>query len=46
MFEAANKLVGVYKTFEATKTIAIIPSLIEKMIKSKTNEENEKAVEN
>lgn len=26
MFELANKLVGVYKTFDTTKTIAITPS--------------------
>lgn len=28
MFELANKLVGVYKTYDATKTISIIPELI------------------
>lgn len=28
MFELANKLVGVYKTYDATKTIAIIPEFI------------------
>nr|AAS90118.1 condensin subunit [Tetrahymena thermophila] len=28
MFELANKLVGVYKTYDTTKTIAIIPELI------------------
>ena len=28
MFELANKLIGVYKTFDTTKTISIIPELI------------------
>ncbi len=28
MFELANKLVGVYKTFDATKTVSIVPEQI------------------
>ncbi len=28
MFELANKLVGIYKTFDTTKTISIIPEKI------------------
>ena len=28
MFELANKLVGIYKTFDATKTISIIPEKV------------------
>ncbi len=28
MFELANKLVGVYKTFDVTKSISIIPEKI------------------
>lgn len=39
MFELANKLVGVYKTYDATKTIAIIPQLINQKIAA-LNEEN------
>lgn len=27
MFELANKLIGVYKTFDTTKTVGIVPSL-------------------
>ena len=39
MFELADRLVGVYKTFDATKTIAINPY---KLIKNREEEEKEK----
>ena len=35
MFELANKLVGVYKTFDTTKTIAIIPGLFPQLVAEK-----------
>ncbi|KRX04587.1 SMCs flexible hinge [Pseudocohnilembus persalinus] len=45
MFELANKLVGVYKTFDQTKTIAIIPekvqSNLEKLKQSREDKEND-----
>lgn len=28
MFEIANKLIGVYKTLDTTKTVALIPALM------------------
>jgi Chromosome segregation ATPases len=39
MFELADKLVGVYKTQDTTKTITINPSRIEAMIKNDIDEE-------
>lgn len=41
MFELANKLVGVYKTYDATKTITIIPEYITKIIEANCSEPNE-----
>lgn len=32
MFDLANKLIGVYKTYDQTKTVSIIPSLVAKRI--------------
>lgn len=32
MFELASKLVGIYKTYDISKTISIVPSLIEKTL--------------
>lgn len=32
MFELASKLVGIYKTFDISKTISIIPNLIERNV--------------
>ncbi|EGR34361.1 SMC4 structural maintenance of chromosomes 4, putative [Ichthyophthirius multifiliis] len=40
MFELANKLVGVYKTNDATKTICIIPSLILQKIQEINQDKN------
>lgn len=33
MFELADKLIGVYKTFDQTKTISIVPELVMKKIR-------------
>jgi len=46
MFELANKLVGVYKTYDATKTIAIIPELINQKIADLNKDRTEEAEDN
>lgn len=46
MFELANKLVGVYKTYDATKTIAIIPELIHQKISQLNHDKNNDHDEN
>lgn len=33
MFELADKLIGVYKTYDQTKTISIVPELVMKKIR-------------
>lgn len=40
MFELADKLVGVYKTNDTTKTITINPSKIDALIRSDIDEED------
>ncbi len=48
MFELANKLVGVYKTFDATKTISIVPEKIIMQLKkyAEDHENKENFIEN
>ena len=38
MFELSNKLVGIYKTYNTTKTITIIPSFIKVKIEARVEE--------
>jgi structural maintenance of chromosome 4 len=41
MFELADKLIGVYKTHDQTKTISIIPELVMKKIRENEQKENQ-----
>lgn len=40
MFELADKLVGVYKTFDQTKTISIVPELVLRRVQEAEHKEN------
>ena len=40
MFELANQLVGVYKTYNTTKSITLIPSLVEKEVEEENKNPN------
>jgi structural maintenance of chromosome 4 len=41
MFELADKLIGVYKTHDQTKTISITPELVMKKIRENEQKENQ-----
>lgn len=39
MFELADKMVGIYKTHDMTKTLTVNPKLIESQIKAINNQD-------
>ena len=41
MFDVANKITGIYKTFDCSKSISIVPKKIESMMRKRNGENND-----